>query len=173
MLSSADRDHTLDLIKNKQRTFTQPCANPQSIKAGQAGLLFLTYIRNSWMQPDLWYSWSSKGQNDAALVLNINVKGILPTTNHLESFNGVLKRKHITQWQHSGRCLRFDILIYHLIIHILPSIYPQRRMLNSFQSWKTNRFQDAVGGQQLDSHSPQKPKTSIFSPITWYEPDPI
>jgi len=48
----------------------------------------------------------------ASIYLGISVEGVIPTTNHLEAFNGILKRKHIHRWQHSGKRLRIDLLVY-------------------------------------------------------------
>jgi hypothetical protein len=45
-------------------------------------------------------------------------------------------------------------------------------MINSFQSWKTERFQDAAGGLRLTPYSPQKKTQLVFTPLAWYEPDP-
>ena len=64
------------------------------------------------MPKSLWNSWSEEGRGCAAAVLGVGIGDVLPTTNHLESFNGVLKRKHIGQWQRSGRKLRFDVLVF-------------------------------------------------------------
>lgn len=120
----------------------------------------------------MWASWSRKGRNDAAAVLGINIEGVLPTTNHLESFNGVLKRKHLGQWQRGGRKLRFDVLIHRLVLQILPFIYGQYRVLNSFYSWKSERFQHAAGGVMIPSQSPRKRTTQQnLPPLTWYQAD--
>jgi hypothetical protein len=75
------------------------------------------------MLEDLWQSWSHYGRIQAASCLGIPIDGVLPTTNHLERFNGVFKNKYLTQWQHSGRRLHFDVLVFHLIQHILPHIF--------------------------------------------------
>jgi hypothetical protein len=104
--------------------------------------------------------------------MGVDIEGVLPTTNHLESFNGVLKRKHIANWQRSGHRLRYDILINRLIISILPNIYGQHRMLNAYQSWKVERFRDAAGGNSLTKHSPIKSKpNSLSHPLAWFTPN--
>jgi len=71
-------------------------------------------------------SWSDYGHQIAAKILNCPLDGVLPTTNHLESFNGVLKRKHLHRWQRRGRRLRVDVLLRLLATKILPTIFEQR-----------------------------------------------
>ncbi|KAK6988371.1 hypothetical protein R3P38DRAFT_3228945 [Favolaschia claudopus] len=48
-------------------------------------------------------------------MLGIGVDGVIPTTNHLESFNGVFKRVNLGRWQKA--------------IHILPSIFKERSLI--------------------------------------------
>jgi hypothetical protein len=43
----------------------------------------------------LWQSWSDFGRRVVASILKYPFEGILPTTNHLKSFNGLLKQKHL------------------------------------------------------------------------------
>ena len=63
------------------------------------------YFLGYWMTPALWSSWSDFGRKVAAGRLNCPFEGVLPTTNHLESFNGLLKRKYLQRWQNGGRRL--------------------------------------------------------------------
>lgn len=44
----------------------------------------------------------------AVLLLQRPVNEVLPTTNHLEACNGVLKHKHLRKWQQRGRQLRLE-----------------------------------------------------------------
>ena len=101
------------------------------------------------MAEDLWLSWSQHGKNDAAERLNIPITNVLPITNHLKSFNGVLKLRHVAHWKHSGTRLRFDVLILHLIRDILPYLFAQLRVLFHFHEWKGVRCQEAAGGADL------------------------
>ena len=114
-----------------------------------AGLAYLGYMRETWLSESLWSSWSQHGRDRASIKLQRPVEGILPTTNHLESFNAVLKRKYIPAWQRSGNRLRFDIFIHHLILKILPEIFAQRRMQHDFNLWVNQRFHQVSGGQDL------------------------
>ena len=103
------------------------------------------------MSVKMWTSCSCKRRSAAATRLGISVKGVIPTTNHLESLNGALKRKYIPQWQHSGHRLRFDILLYHLVTGILPQIYAHQRMLTDYPVWKARRFQISASGSATES----------------------
>lgn len=101
------------------------------------------------MPQSLWVSWSQKGCVEAASRLGITVEGVIPTTNHLEAFNGVLKHKHIRRWQKGGRRVRFDMLIFLLIMHILPGIYQQRDTEREYYTWLADRFRKQSGGVDL------------------------
>jgi hypothetical protein len=78
---------------------------PERLIAATAGLSFLKYLTDTWIPISLWHGWSQKGQIEASHILKILVEGVIPTTNHLEAFNGVLKWKYIHWWQHAGKCL--------------------------------------------------------------------
>ena len=65
------------------------------------------YLLGYWCTESLWCSWSDYGRIAAARILNCPLDGVLPTTNHLESFNGVLKRKHLRRcatWRTAPSC---------------------------------------------------------------------
>ncbi|KAJ7274595.1 hypothetical protein B0H12DRAFT_995782, partial [Mycena haematopus] len=92
----------------------------------QAAKTYLDYLTNMWMPESLWQSWSQHGRLIASQILQVPIEGVLPTTNHLESFNGLLKTQHLPQWQRSGTRLQIDFLILILITKILPSIFTSR-----------------------------------------------
>ncbi|KAF8508654.1 hypothetical protein JB92DRAFT_2732214 [Gautieria morchelliformis] len=75
------------------------------------------------MPYSLWNGWSHKGHLEASHILKIPIEGVIPTTNHLEAFNAVLKCKYIHQWKRAGKRLRFDLFVYLLITQILPGIF--------------------------------------------------
>ena len=79
-------------------------AEVQPVDADLAGSAteHLNYLENYWLQETLWHSWSQYGWLKAAKRLGCKVSGVLPATNHLESFNGILKRKHLQHFQHGG-----------------------------------------------------------------------
>ena len=149
--------------------------DPKSESSGRAGLKYIKYIEATWMPQSLWNSWSEEGRSQSAVALGVDIGDVLPTTNHLESFNGVLKRKHIGQWQHSGRKLRFDVLVFRLVLHIMPNIYAQFHLIHSFQTWKKEHFENVAGVQGV-SRQLRTVDSIVQIPsgtIAWYPPDPI
>lgn len=139
-----------------------------------AGIAYLGYMRETWLNESLWSSWSQHGRDRASTKLQRPVEGILPTTNHLESFNAVLKRKHIPAWQRSGNRLRFDIFIHHLILKILPEIFAQRRMQHDFNLWVSQRFHQVSGGQDLRKHDKSQKSGAPTTPsiiLAWFSED--
>ena len=68
-------------------------------EVAEKALTHLTYLRDYWTTDSLWACWSDFGRRYAASILNCPYELVLPTTNHLESFNGLLKRKHLRRWQ--------------------------------------------------------------------------
>jgi hypothetical protein len=83
--------------------------------AGRAGITFLDYLQNTWMSSALWLSWSLQGHLQAAALLGVPVDSVIPTTNHLESFNGILKNTYIKRWQRGRKQVRYDLLIFLLV----------------------------------------------------------
>ncbi|KAF7978440.1 hypothetical protein HWV62_624 [Athelia sp. TMB] len=136
----------------------------------------LEYLTATWMPEPLWQSWSHRGRSVASAILGIPVEGVLPTTNHLESFNGLLKRKYLPQWQCSRSRLRFDFLIKVLISNILPDIFSKRRMHQEYVRWLTSRFSNlgtGATGPRLSSsvnasrHRHDSPPLAVC----WWPPD--
>ncbi|KAF9030850.1 hypothetical protein BDZ89DRAFT_1112078 [Hymenopellis radicata] len=59
-----------------------------------SGLVHLDYLENYWLQSqELWESWAEFGRHRAASVLCCSPDKVVITTNHLESFNNVLKNQ--------------------------------------------------------------------------------
>lgn len=94
---------------------------------------------------------------------------LIPTTNHLESFNAVLKRKYIPRWQRSGNRLRFDIFINYLVLKILPEIFSQRRMKAHYEAWVRKRF------KTVDNSTPEaaniQHKANPSEILAWFAED--
>lgn len=126
------------------------------------------------MHESLWQSWSQKGRAVASVILKIPIEGVLPTTNHLESFNCLLKRKYIPRWQRSGSRLRFDFLIHVLITQILPDIFASRLANQNYHIWLASRFADHAGGVNLveskKANSNAAAAAALIKPC-WWEPD--
>ncbi|KAJ7588293.1 hypothetical protein C8J56DRAFT_1026242 [Mycena floridula] len=99
---------------------------PDLLEAAYSGaLVHLEYLSSYWLMKNLWTSWSDYGHYAAANKLGCTFDQVALTTNHLESFNNVLKHKYIQQQQHGGRRLRVDVLLHYLITDMLPSIFEQ------------------------------------------------
>lgn len=129
------------------------------------------------MPEPLWQSWSHYGRIIASQILKIPVEGILPTTNHLESFNGLLKRKYLPQWQRCGTRLRVDFLILILITKILPEIFALRRTLRDYKQWLHIRFSNGFDGSSLpverhrDKSRSKEPPLSTEGNLCWWPSD--
>ena len=121
---------------------------PVAAAAAKSGTAFLAYMKSTWMPESLWQGWSQKGRVVAATLLKIPIEGVLPTTNHLESFNCLLKRKYIPRWQRAGARLRFDFLICILATRVLPEIFTLRRSQASYDAWLSTRFDVLQHGQR-------------------------
>ena len=139
--------------------------------AATAGLSHIKYLTDTWMSVSLWSGWSKKGRMEASTRLGIPVEGVIPTTNHLEAFNGILKRKHLHRWQRAGKRLRLDFLVYLLVIQILPGIFAHRSMHERYYSWLSARFSTQAGGVDLVAAraltAMPAPATPIV-PVAWW-----
>ncbi|KAJ7884021.1 hypothetical protein B0H13DRAFT_2343878 [Mycena leptocephala] len=127
------------------------------------------HLNGYWTTDNLWKSWSDFGRKVAASLLECEMEGVIPTTNHLESFNGVLKRKHLRRWQHGGRRIRVDVLIQILIIHILPSIFQERRLYQNQQLPIDAQIRQLPGGASLLKDRPSG--RQILPKIAYLLPD--
>lgn len=149
LISMSDHTASMVLISTYKTAFEQLLSEPQSTGAGQGRLKHLEYLTTVWMPLELWQSWSEFGRLAASALLKIPAEGVIPTTNHLESFNVVLKRKHLASALHSGHQLQFDSLIHILITCILPGIFSHQRALKDYRDWLARRFHTAAGNQDL------------------------
>ena len=152
--------------------------NPNTSSPAKSGLAYLDYLIATWLPEPLWRSWSQFGRLEAATILGKQVNEVAPTTNHLESFNGVLKRKYIRGYQRGGRRLRFDLLIFLLVTRILPSIFEHRKTQTAFYNWLSQRFTQYAGGQNLVKlrDTPTKSKSQVTylekkHEFTWWTED--
>lgn len=148
----------------KQRARFESMQKYQPTSAtGKAGVAYTNYLLEYWLTPSLWMSWSLAGRHRAAEVLQRPVAGILPTTNHLESFNRVLKRDHIRRLEKAGKRLRIDVLLHALITRIIPAIFETRRLLFDFRIWRHDRFP----GQTLQGRPRSKCQDPSLPPLAW------
>lgn len=136
------------------------------------GLEHIRYLDSYWTTDALWHSWSDYGRQVAAGLLKCPFEGVLPTTNHLESFNGVLKRKHLAQWKHGGHRVRLDMFIMLLITQILPSIFEQRRLREEERLRFEAQLQKLRGGDKLlEARRAKAVSPNVFSPMAYFLPD--
>ncbi|KAF8510446.1 hypothetical protein JB92DRAFT_3144395 [Gautieria morchelliformis] len=164
---------SLELISSERGALTTRLDEPTFVVAARAGIRYLDYLTDTWMSHALWQSWSARGRQQASVLLDTPVEGVLPTTNHLESFNGILKRKHIARWQRGGKRVRFDLLIYLLTTQILPGIFKQRDAELDYTGWLSERFRAQAGGADLArSHKPMLSPTLMATktPLGWWTP---
>ncbi|KAF7790324.1 hypothetical protein EIP86_001278 [Pleurotus ostreatoroseus] len=154
------------LAAHKQELDESGC---EIIKHAEAHLL--DYLRDWWCREALWQSWSDFGRAVAATRMGCAIDGVLPTTNHLESFNGVLKRGHLRRWQRGQKRLRLDVLVNILVTQIIPSIFEQRAL----EAVEELRWEQMVsklpGGKEL-VESIHSSKTSVSPlPVAYLVPD--
>jgi hypothetical protein len=139
------------LISEESAALSRLAELPDMTSAVTSGLQYIKYLNSTWMTPSLWQGWSQRGRIHASELLKIPIEGVIPTTNHLEAFNCVLKRKHVHRWQRAGKRLRFDLFIFLVITQILPGIFSQRNQQQAYLSWLSARFQNVAGGVDLVS----------------------
>lgn len=149
LLSSVDHAAVIETLEGQKTALQVLELDPNSASAAHGGIKHIDYLVSFWMPLPMWQSWSEWGRVAASTLLKIPVEGVIPTTNHLESFNAILKRKHLPAWLHSGRRLRFDSLIHILITRVLPGIYSHRKAQQEYSDWLTYRFRDNAGGENL------------------------
>ncbi|KAI1781670.1 hypothetical protein LXA43DRAFT_977973 [Ganoderma leucocontextum] len=148
--------------------------DPLSDTAVTAALKHVDYLSNYWLDIDLWKSWSLYGREFAAERLGCEVEGVIPTTNHLESFNGVLKRKHLRRWQRGGRRLRVDVLLHVFVFSILPSIFEARKLDADEEARIAAQIRSLPGGAQLLTQTAVETtaKPQARRPYAFLSPDP-
>ncbi|EIM79023.1 uncharacterized protein STEHIDRAFT_164089 [Stereum hirsutum FP-91666 SS1] len=157
-LVTAERE-TLEALK---------ASDPSAATAADAGISHLKYLSDNWVDDEmLWKSWSNHGRHVAAKILGCTFEFVLPTTNHLESFNNLLKNKHLHRWQNNSRPLRLDVLVNLLVFKVFPSIFEERKMAHQLKiAWET-RIRQAGGGHLLGAR-----RTTLERPtIAHLEPD--
>lgn len=125
LIHTKTHEDALHLVATERSTLEQlKTLDPTATFAADGGIAHLDYLSVHWVNTvEIWKSWSDHGRNIAAGILGCSFGWVLPTTNHLESFNNLLRNKHLRRWQRNGRRLRLDILVSLLITKVLPSIF--------------------------------------------------
>lgn len=174
LINSINHNAAAAILEQQQLYFMEMLKNTASRNAALGGCKHLDYLTASWMLLPMWRSWSGWGHLVAAAAMNILVQGVIPTTNHLESFNTILKQKHLAAWLHSGHWLRFDLLIHILITCILPGIYSCQRTQQEYSDWLCSHFLDKTGGQNLSKLHKQGMEEmwqENLSSLSWWQLD--
>lgn len=167
----------LDLIAAERRVLNASLdpenADAVAIDAGaiEGALEHLRYLEEYWMREALWQSWSRCGHIVAAQLLGRDVDKVIPTTNHLESFNSVLKRKHIGCRQKGGRKLRLDVLLHIFVFSALPSIFKQRQLEDREAARRQRQYLRLAGGKELVQRQTVSRPRPKLEPIAYYIPD--
>ena len=112
LISSVDHSVAMGILHHQRAAFMQLSQDVSAAPAAYGGIKHIDYLIAHWMPVPMWKSWSEWGRVAASTILNIPIEGVIPTTNHLESFNSILKRKHLPAHLRSGHRLRFDSLIH-------------------------------------------------------------
>ncbi|KAI0711901.1 hypothetical protein C8T65DRAFT_727049, partial [Cerioporus squamosus] len=152
---------------------------PESHGAITGGLEHLDYLSGYWMSSeDFWRSWSEFARQAAAKILGRKVEGVVRTTNHLEAFNGVLKRKHIRRWQRGGRRVRVDILLHLFVFSLVPAIYQARTLEQLEEARLAAQMKAIPGGAELlaanstaRGHPSQQDTSTDETRYAWLAPD--
>ncbi|KIJ48273.1 hypothetical protein M422DRAFT_248076 [Sphaerobolus stellatus SS14] len=125
LIITEDYNAAQDLVKQERSYLQMMLTNSGTASAAKNSIEYLDYLVKTWFPEELWCSWSQNGRNKAAKILGVPLQHVAPTTNHLEAFNGILKRKYIRRFQKGGRRIHFDLLIFWLGTKILPGIFTQ------------------------------------------------
>ncbi|KAJ7163718.1 hypothetical protein C8R46DRAFT_998727 [Mycena filopes] len=140
-------------------------------RAARKATKHINYLDTYWTTENLWKSWSDYGRTVLSSLLNRAGEGVIPTTNHLESFNRVLKRVHLRRFQNGGRRLRLDILIHALVIYILPSIFEERRLVSEQSSRVAGLIRLLPGGALLLEQKDRSKAVPVVPKIAYLVPD--
>ncbi|GJJ10373.1 hypothetical protein Clacol_004599 [Clathrus columnatus] len=153
LIKTITYEKAVELIQNEHTALTGLSqgtgCNPKAIQ----GSAFLTYLTDTWMPNSLWQGWSLGGWIKASKILNIDIDGVIPTTNHLEAFNGVLKTKYLNQAKHHGRRLHLDLLFF------------------GIQGSSRAQFRDQAGGANLRREKKINPIMEKSTPVAWWNAD--
>jgi len=174
LISSVDHNVVVGILQHQRAAFMPLSLDVSAAPAAYGGIKHIDYLIAHWMPVAMWKSWSEWGRVAASTILNIPIEGVIPTTNHLESFNSILKRKHLPAHLCSGHRLRFDSLIHILITQILPGIYRHRKAQREYRQWLETRFRAGAGGENLpEVHKAVLDERALNSnkPVCWWEAD--
>lgn len=151
----------------------------------QNAISHLEYFVSYWLgTEEMWAGFSQRGRQAVADRIGCPVSTIPTTTNHLESFNGVLKGKYIKGWKKSGRRLRADLLISVLVTKIAPAIFQKKRVHDEAEEISKEKMRSLKGGHRLVENSREQTarakakkgkranvQTAVLRPVLFFSPD--
>ncbi|EKM60295.1 uncharacterized protein PHACADRAFT_203530 [Phanerochaete carnosa HHB-10118-sp] len=143
----------------------------QGLALIHGAMAHLNYLESYWGTEALWKSWSDFGRCVAAVRLGCTIEGVLPTTNHLESFNGVFKNKHVKRWQHYGRALRVDVFTSITITKVLPAIFQQRELEQQQNILWERQLLQLPGGAALLAQKKGAKAGQLLPPVAYITSD--
>ncbi|TFK46462.1 hypothetical protein OE88DRAFT_1667443 [Heliocybe sulcata] len=159
------------IIEHERQFFAAMLEGPNAGIAKNALVHLVDYLLGYWIRDDLWCSWSDYGRQMAAQIMKCLMEGVLPTANHLESFNGVLKRKYLRRLQRGGRLLREDELFKLFVIIVLPSIFEQRTLEDEEDVRRATQISQLPGGSALLASRAGTGHLLALPPVTYHTPD--
>ncbi|KAG8869638.1 hypothetical protein FRB97_000915 [Tulasnella sp. 331] len=165
LIESTEHHQALGLVRTEHIHHTKLLQYSETKASSEAAVKYLDYLEGYWLSFSLWGSWSLAGRLRAAKAMNRAVEGVLPTTNHLESFNRVLKRGYIRQSEKGGKRLHFDVFFHYLISSIIPAIFEARHHEKNYAAWIGLRF----GGSPFLSRSStvEQSAATVVHPVAW------
>ncbi|KAJ3729336.1 hypothetical protein C8R42DRAFT_558864, partial [Lentinula raphanica] len=171
LVESTDYAAALDLIQAEQSFYAGSTEREDIRSIAEAAQKHLRYLLDYWMPENMWHSWSACGRHAAAGRIGISVPEMIPTTNHLESFNCILKRKFIGSWLRTGKRLRIDLLILVLITRVLPDIFARRRTALQYKAWLAERFRDSANGVDILEIQQRNAQALAARIVAWWPVD--
>lgn len=168
LIRTLEHSEAVVLIESEKETLQLLKAMEASaLAAAEAGIAHLNYYE------PVWKSWSKRGRHIAAALSGCTFEGVLPTTNHLESFNEVLKNKRLHRRRRNNRPLRLDVSPSLLALKILPSIFDQRALdLRQRGGWETS-VRAAALNIYLSSRKPTRSLTHHQPLRSWRPTKPV
>ena len=136
----------------------------------KSALDHINYLSSYWLASEpLWHSWSDKGRQDAATILRCPIESVVGTTNHLESFNGLLKNHKLQRYKRNGYRMRLDLLTRVLVDNILPGIFKRSRLRRREEDLINKRILSLPGGELLIKKISQT--VNISTPVAFFKAD--
>ncbi|KAG8763646.1 hypothetical protein FRC12_008470 [Ceratobasidium sp. 428] len=149
LIHSTDFTTAQRAIQDERRYLGSLDPNSPAGKAAAACIGYLDYLSMYWMTEKLWPSWSDYGRQVAADLTGLTIDAVLTTNNHLESFNGLLKRKFLPSLTRNGHRMRLDTLIMLLKIKVADVIFQQRRLRSNEKAKLTEALASVPGASNV------------------------